>query len=63
MDAALTCALARCIDDDNSKHSLVVYQDRPTGGLRLHAAVWDGELRGCPVWTAFGASHSPGRRR
>lgn len=22
--------------------------------MRLHAAVWDGELRRCPVWTAFG---------
>jgi hypothetical protein len=22
--------------------------------MRLHAAVWDGELRACPVWTAFG---------
>lgn len=25
-----------------------------TRGLRLHAAVWEGELRQCPVWTAFG---------
>lgn len=22
-------------------------------GIRLHAAVWDGDLRQCPVWTAF----------
>ncbi|EQL01705.1 hypothetical protein OCS_02581 [Ophiocordyceps sinensis CO18] len=43
-----------CIDDDGFKHSLIVYQDRSTRGLRLHTAVWDGELRGCPVWTAFG---------
>lgn len=30
--------------------------------MRLHAAVWDGELRACPVWTAFGTfgyPHSP----
>lgn len=24
-----------------------------TKGIRLHAAVWDGDLRQCPVWTAF----------
>jgi hypothetical protein len=39
--------------DDGFKHSLIVFEDRSTGGLRLHAAVWDGELRQCPVWTAF----------
>lgn len=37
-------------------HSLIVYEDQMTKGLRLHAAVWDGELRQCPVWTAFGMS-------
>ncbi|KAM4055017.1 hypothetical protein HRG_005830 [Hirsutella rhossiliensis] len=42
-----------CIDDDGFNHCLMVFRDRPTGGLRLHAAVWDGELHGCPVWTAF----------
>ncbi|KAH6625941.1 hypothetical protein B0J18DRAFT_126054 [Chaetomium sp. MPI-SDFR-AT-0129] len=35
------------------KHSLIVYEDMQTKGLRLHAAVWEGELRQCPVWTAF----------
>ncbi|KAK2591139.1 hypothetical protein QQS21_011177 [Conoideocrella luteorostrata] len=42
-----------CIRDDGFNHSLIVYEDRATRGLRLHAAVWDGELRQCPVWTAF----------
>ncbi|KAI9171298.1 hypothetical protein HJFPF1_00780 [Paramyrothecium foliicola] len=39
--------------DDGFRHSLIVYEDRLTGGYRLHAAIWDGELRQCPVWTAF----------
>lgn len=42
------------IIDDGYKHSLIVYEDQQTHGLRLHAAVWEGELRQCPVWTAFG---------
>ncbi|PFH61714.1 hypothetical protein XA68_16514 [Ophiocordyceps unilateralis] len=42
-----------CIIDDGFRHSLIVYRDRCSGALRLHAAVWDGELRHCPVWTAF----------
>lgn len=41
------------IIDDDYKHSLVVYEDQQTKGIRLHAAVWEGELRRCPVWTAF----------
>lgn len=41
------------IIDDGFKHSLIVYEDIQTMGLRLHAAVWEGELRQCPVWTAF----------
>ncbi|KAK4165850.1 hypothetical protein QBC43DRAFT_207813 [Cladorrhinum sp. PSN259] len=41
------------IIDDGFKHSLIVYEDMQTRGLRLHAAVWEGELRQCPVWTAF----------
>ncbi|CAG8958513.1 hypothetical protein HYFRA_00009828 [Hymenoscyphus fraxineus] len=41
------------IIDDGFEHSLAVIQDDKTGSLRLHAAVWDGELRRCPVWTAF----------
>lgn len=45
--------LYRQIIDDGFKHSLIVYEDRETKGMRLHAAVWDGELRQCPVWTAF----------
>jgi hypothetical protein len=41
------------IVDDGFKHSLIVYEDMQTRGIRLHAAVWEGELRQCPVWTAF----------
>jgi hypothetical protein len=41
------------IIDDGFKHSLIVYEDMQSRGLRLHAAVWEGELRQCPVWTAF----------
>ena len=46
-------ALSQIIDD-HFKHSLIVYEDNKTKGIRLHAAVWEGELRQCPVWTAFG---------
>ncbi|KAF4594589.1 hypothetical protein GQ602_000202 [Ophiocordyceps camponoti-floridani] len=42
-----------CIIDDGSRHVLIVYRDRQTGALRLHASVCEGELRNCPVWTAF----------
>ncbi|RKL16810.1 hypothetical protein BFJ68_g4898 [Fusarium oxysporum] len=41
------------IVDDGFMHSLIVYEDYMTKGIRLHAAVWDGDLRQCPVWTAF----------
>ncbi|KAK1828195.1 hypothetical protein QBC39DRAFT_393293 [Podospora conica] len=41
------------IIDDGYKHSLIVFEDLQTRGIRLHAAVWEGELRQCPVWTAF----------
>ncbi|KAG9248710.1 hypothetical protein BJ878DRAFT_308741 [Calycina marina] len=41
------------IIDDEYEHMLAVMQDCRTGGLRLHASVWAGELRRCPVWTAF----------
>jgi hypothetical protein len=51
--------LASQIIDDGFKHSLIVYEDIQTRGLRLHAAVWEGELRQCPVWTAFGTSPIP----
>ena len=57
-----TCELIlsykRRISDDGFWHSLIVYKDRSSGGIRLLAAVWDGPLRQCPVWTAFG-SFSP----
>lgn len=51
-------ATRRQIIDDQFKHSLIVYEDQQTHGIRLHAAVWEGELRQCPVWTAFGRMHS-----
>lgn len=47
----------RQIIDDGFKHSLIVYEDNKTKGIRLHAAVWEGELRQCPVWTAFGTQN------
>ncbi|TEY44918.1 hypothetical protein BOTCAL_0341g00150 [Botryotinia calthae] len=41
------------IVDDGFHHSLFVYENRQTHTLRLHAAVANGELRKCPIWTAF----------
>ena len=41
------------IEDDGFDHHLIVYQDQKTRRMRLHAAVWSGELRYWPVWTAF----------
>ncbi|KAI0388145.1 hypothetical protein F5Y04DRAFT_287015 [Hypomontagnella monticulosa] len=41
------------IHDDGYQHVLMVFEDAITGGCRLHAAVWEGKLRACPVWTAF----------
>ncbi|KAI0011645.1 hypothetical protein F4779DRAFT_626477 [Xylariaceae sp. FL0662B] len=41
------------ITDDEYLHVLNVFEDEPTGGYRLHATVLEGELRSCPVWTAF----------
>ncbi|KAJ0121751.1 hypothetical protein J7T55_008918 [Diaporthe amygdali] len=52
---------AQIIDDDY-QHSLIVYEDTRTRGMRLHAAVWDGELRACPVWTAFVTHQSASSR-
>ncbi|KHO00141.1 uncharacterized protein MAM_02064 [Metarhizium album ARSEF 1941] len=48
------------ISDDGFDHTLYVCSDKATGGLRLHAAVGDGELRQCPVWTAFGIMPADG---
>ncbi|KAG6362957.1 hypothetical protein INS49_008052 [Diaporthe citri] len=50
------------IVDDDYQHSLIVYEDTRTQGMRLHAAVWDGELRACPVWTAFVTHQSASSR-
>ncbi|KAF8865488.1 hypothetical protein BDZ45DRAFT_711116 [Acephala macrosclerotiorum] len=41
------------IVDDGFEHILTVLEDERCGGLRLHAAVRNGDLRKCPVWTAF----------
>ncbi|KAI9644920.1 hypothetical protein NHQ30_006954 [Ciborinia camelliae] len=41
------------IVDDQFHHSLYIYRDRHSHTLRLHAAVAEGELKRCPVWTAF----------
>ena len=45
----------RQIVDDGFKHALIVYEDHQTKGIRLQASVWEGELRGTPVWTAIGS--------
>lgn len=50
------------IVDDGFMHSLIVYEDYVTKGIRLHAAVWDGDLRQCPVWTAFITHQSASRK-
>ncbi|KAM0383775.1 hypothetical protein ACHAPZ_004413 [Fusarium culmorum] len=50
------------IVDDNFMHSLIVYEDFVSKGLRLHAAVWEGDLRQCPVWTAFVTHQSASSR-
>ena len=42
------------IIDDGFEHLFTVYQDERCHVIRLHAAVWSGELKRCPVWTAFG---------
>ncbi|KAI5868212.1 hypothetical protein GGS23DRAFT_592002 [Durotheca rogersii] len=41
------------IHDDGYSHVLMVLEDAATGGRRLHAAVWEGKLVACPIWTAF----------
>lgn len=43
----------RQIIDDGFNHSLAVYEDPYTRRHRLHASVWDDNLKHCPVWTAF----------
>ncbi len=54
--SSLADTIRRKIIDDGFDHILTVVQDRKCGGIRLHAAVRNGELRRCPVWTAFGKS-------
>lgn len=49
----LTRPSNRQIIDDEYNHSLVVFEDLATKGIRLHVAVGGGEMRHCPVWTAF----------
>ncbi|KAI9791765.1 MAG: hypothetical protein M1816_003575 [Peltula sp. TS41687] len=41
------------IHDDDFLHSLRIFKDRDSGGVRLEAAVYSGELKDTPVWTAF----------
>ncbi|KAI1494382.1 hypothetical protein F5X96DRAFT_676516 [Biscogniauxia mediterranea] len=41
------------IKDAGFHHCLMVFEDEITGGRRLHAAAWEGELVFCPIWTAF----------
>ncbi|KAG5992180.1 hypothetical protein E4U54_003721, partial [Claviceps lovelessii] len=39
--------------DDGFYHALLVYEEEASHNIRLHAAVWEGPLRQCPVWTIF----------
>jgi len=39
--------------DDEYHHSLAVFQDQKSNGLRILASVWSGELARVPIWTAF----------
>jgi len=41
------------ISDDGFWHSLAVYKDITTGGIRLLASACEGPLKQCPIWTAF----------
>lgn len=41
------------IVDDGYLHALRVYRDTISGAVRLQASVHDGEMKRCPVWTAF----------
>jgi len=41
------------IKDDGFDHALTCYEDKSCHGLRLHAVAWQGELKYCPIWTAF----------
>ncbi|KKZ65283.1 hypothetical protein EMCG_08891 [[Emmonsia] crescens] len=41
------------IVDDNYLHALRIFQDRPSGAIRLQASVHSGEMEDVPVWTAF----------
>lgn len=43
---------AKIVDDD-FHHSLAVFQDQKSDGLRILASVWSGELARVPIWTAF----------
>ncbi|KAI0506242.1 hypothetical protein F5B22DRAFT_473345 [Xylaria bambusicola] len=41
------------IVEDEVEHYLAVVEDFHTKGRRLHVMTRDGQLRNCPVWTAF----------
>jgi len=55
-DAALdgeVCLFSCVIHDDSYQHALHLFRDRDSGGIRLQASALTGELKRCPVWTAF----------
>ncbi|OJD15609.1 hypothetical protein AJ78_04162 [Emergomyces pasteurianus Ep9510] len=43
--------------DDNYLHALRIFQDRPSGAIRLQASIHSGEMADVPVWTAFIHDH------
>lgn len=57
-----TQVYAGIILDDHYEHALRIYKDRDSGGIRLQASVFTGELRRTPVWTAFITHHVSSRR-
>lgn len=49
----LSLTSPRHILDDGCRHTLAVFRDSESCGLRLHAALAEGDFRRTPVWTAF----------
>ncbi|KAL8414666.1 hypothetical protein RB594_005759 [Gaeumannomyces avenae] len=39
--------------DDGFSHYLTVFKDPDTEAVRLHAEVSEGDMKQCPIWTAF----------
>lgn len=56
LTVGLCCvAINSKIVDDGYEHTIMVMRDQRTARMRLLTVVAEGELKQCPVWTAFGA--------